>query len=98
MIQGLNHPCGPLLDSLQKFFVLFIELGSPELDAVLQMWPHQGRVEGEDHLPGHILFNTPQDTIGLLGHKGTLLAHDRLTVHQDTQVLLHRVPFQQISP
>jgi len=48
---------------------------------VLQMWLPQGRVEGEDHLPcpaGHALFNIPQDTIGLLGHRGTLLAHGHL--------------------
>jgi len=32
------------------------------------MWPHQGRVEGEEHLPqpaAHTLFNAPQD-IGVL--------------------------------
>jgi len=47
------------------------------------MWPHQGRVEEEDHLPrpaGHTLFNAPQDTIGLRGHKGTLLAHGQPVV------------------
>ncbi|PKU47400.1 hypothetical protein llap_2302 [Limosa lapponica baueri] len=42
------------------------------------MGPHQGRVEGENNLPrpvGHTLPDAPQDTIGLLGHKGTLSAH-----------------------
>ena len=38
------------LDSLQQFPV-FLELGSPELDTALQLWPHQGRAEREDHLP-----------------------------------------------
>ena len=28
----------------------FLELRSPELDTVLQMWPHQGRAEGEVNL------------------------------------------------
>ena len=57
--------------------------------------PHQGRVEGEDHHPqpaGHALPNAPQDTIGLLGHKATLLAHSQPVVHQDIQVLLCRAP------
>ncbi|GAB0178554.1 mitochondrial enolase superfamily member 1 [Grus japonensis] len=47
------------------------------------MWPHQGRGEGEDNLPrpvGQALLNAPQDTIGLLGHEGTLLAHGELVV------------------
>ena len=57
------------------------------------MWPHQGRSEGEDHLllsAGHALFNAPQDTIGLLGHKGTLLTHGQPVLHQDPQVFLCR--------
>ncbi|XP_052556631.1 uncharacterized protein LOC128089357 isoform X2 [Tympanuchus pallidicinctus] len=65
------------------------------------MRSHQGRVEGEDHLPqpaGHALFNAPQDAIGPLGHKGTLLAHGQPVVHQDTQVPLCRAPLQQLIP
>ncbi|NXV14564.1 CAHM6 protein, partial [Cepphus grylle] len=62
----------------------------PERDTGLQMWPHQGRVEGEDDLPPpacHALLDAPQDAIGLLGHKGTLLAHGYPVVHQDSQVI-----------
>jgi len=65
------------------------------------MWPHQGRVDGKDHLPRpacHTLYNAPQDPIGLFGHRGTLLAHGQPVVHQDPQVLLHRAPFQQVIP
>jgi len=54
------------------------------------MCPQQARIEGEDHLPqpaGHDFLNAPQDTIGLLGHKGTLLAHGQPVVLQDPQVL-----------
>ena len=51
MLQDLYHLCGPILDSLDQQFPVFFELQSPELDIVLQMLPHQGRVEGEDHLP-----------------------------------------------
>jgi len=47
--------------------------GEPESYAVLQMWTHRGRVEGEeDQLPhptGHALFNAPKDTTVLLGHE-----------------------------
>jgi len=45
-----------------------------------------------------VFLNTPQDTIGLLGHRGTLLAHSQPVFHQDTQVLLLRSLFQQVSP
>lgn len=53
------------------------------------MWPHQGRVEEEDHLPllpGNALSDASQDTIGFLGHQGPLLAHGHSVVHQDTWV------------
>ena len=33
----------------------------------------RGRVEGVT--AGHSVFSAPQDTTGLLGHRGTLLAH-----------------------
>lgn len=39
-----------------------------------------------------------QDTIGLLGCKSTLLAHVRLAVHQDLQVLLCKTAFQLSGP
>ena len=44
MLQSL-HLRGPLLDSVHSAHV-FLVLGTPELDAVLQMWPYQCRVEG----------------------------------------------------
>jgi len=96
MLQAPNHLCGPPLDSVLKFPVL-LELGGPELDTLLQMSPHQGRVKGKNHFlhpTDHTLSNASQDTIGLLGLKGTLLAHGQPVVHQNTQALLHRAPFQ----
>lgn len=45
MSQAPVHLRCPTLDSLQKCPV-FLELESPELDAVLQTWSHQGRVDG----------------------------------------------------
>jgi len=62
MLQGPHHFCSLPLD-----YKIFLKLGSPEVDTVLQMWPHQVSVEGEDHLPaptGHTLCNAPQDTVG----------------------------------
>ncbi|XP_052520385.1 uncharacterized protein LOC128071565 isoform X3 [Tympanuchus pallidicinctus] len=100
MLQALHHLRGPPLDSFQEIPVFFL-LGSPELDAVLQMRPYQDVVEGEDHLPrpaGHALFSAPQYAIGPLGHKGTLLAHGQPVVHQDTQVPFRRAPLQQVIP
>lgn len=41
--QAPDHLYGSLLDSLQEFPV-FCELMSSELDRVLHVWPHQGRV------------------------------------------------------
>jgi len=38
MLQSPHHPCSPLLDSLQQLLI-FLEVGSPELDRVLQMGP-----------------------------------------------------------
>ncbi|PKU35685.1 hypothetical protein llap_14008 [Limosa lapponica baueri] len=100
MLQAPNHLRSPLLYPLQQFPVL-LELGSPERDTALQMGSHQGRAEGEDNLPrpaGHTLPDAPQDAIGLLGHKDTLLAHGRPVVHQDSQVFLLRGVLQQVSP
>ena len=57
----------------------------------------QSRREEPPRPAGHTLFNAPQDTTSLLGHKGTLPAHGQPAVHQDTQVLLHRAHFQQVS-
>jgi len=40
---------------------------------VFQMWPLQGRAEGQDHLPrpaSHAFFNAPQITIGFLWPPG----------------------------
>ena len=64
------------------------------------MWPHRGRVEGEENVfcpAGHALWNAPRAAIGLLGHKGTLMAPDRPTGHQGTHVPLQRAPLQQVS-
>ncbi|PKU44305.1 hypothetical protein llap_5392 [Limosa lapponica baueri] len=64
------------------------------------MGPPQGRVEGQDDLPppaGHTLPDAPQHAIGLLGHKGTVLAHGHPVIHQDSQVFLLRAAPQQVS-
>jgi len=45
-----EHLCGPPLDPLQQLYS-FLLLGASGLDVVLQMQPHEGRVEGDSHLP-----------------------------------------------
>ena len=49
MLQVPSYLCGPPLDPLQQLPV-FLVLGAPDLDAVLQMGPHKGRVERDNHL------------------------------------------------
>jgi len=63
MFRPLDHFCGPALDALQQVYVSPV-LRTPHLDAVLQVSPHQHRVEGQDHLPppaGHASFDAVQD-------------------------------------
>lgn len=65
-------------------------LGSPELDTVLQMRPHQCWIEREGSpppIPGSIPPNAAQDTISLPCYKGTLLTRVQLGVYQDLHVL-----------
>jgi len=88
---SLHHLCGPTLDYLQQFLV-FLELRSPQLDTVLQIWPHH-RITSCP--AGHTLCNGLQDPIDL-GHEGKLLAHGQPVVHQESQDLLHRA-FQQVK-
>jgi len=70
--------------SMRSLSVLY--QGALSWDTVLQVRLDQGRVEGEDPLPwpaGDAPFNAPQDSIDLLGHRGTLLAHCQ-PVYQET--------------
>ena len=70
------------------------------MDVILQIGPHEGKVEGNNHLPlltGHSSFDAPQDTVGLQGCKCMLLAHVQLFVDQDPQVLLYRAALSEFS-
>ncbi|KAK4811172.1 hypothetical protein QYF61_019803 [Mycteria americana] len=90
------QPCDqyPLLLTPGLVVVLvhvFLVLGTPKLDAVLQVGSQESGVEGENHLPrpaGHASFDAAQDTIGFLGCECTLLAHVQFFIHQYPQVLL----------
>jgi len=73
----------------------------PELNTVLEVRPHQCRVQGQDHLPtaaGHTIPDTSQDAAGLLGHLGTLLAHVHPAVNQHPKVLFLWTAFQPLFP
>lgn len=72
-------------------------LEGPELDIGLQVWPHQCRTEGKDHLSwltGSILPNAAQDPISPLSSKSTLLTHVQLGDHLDPQTLFCQVSCQ----
>ena len=71
---------------------MLLVLRTPALGTRLQMGPHEGRVEGDDLLlpDDHLCFVAAQDAVGHLGCKCALLAHIKLLVHQNLQVLLHR--------
>jgi len=73
----------------------------PKLNTVLEVQPHQFRVQADDHLPtpaGHTIPGTSQDAIDLLGHLGTLLAHVQLSVNQHPQVVFNGAAFSHSSP
>ena len=58
LLQPSGHLSDPPLDPLQQLSV-FLILGAPYLDTVLQMGPHKSRIEGDNHLPlpaGHPFF------------------------------------------
>ena len=49
-----------------------------QIHAVIQVRPHQGKIEGQDHLPqpaDRSYFDVVQDTVAFLFCKGALLAH-----------------------
>ena len=84
---GLLH--GPALDLLQWLHILPV-LEAPDLDTVLQMGPHKGRIEEDNPFPfpaDYPSVDAAWDTVGLLGCESTLLAHIQLFFHQDPQVL-----------
>lgn len=82
MLQSLTYLHDLSLNLLQYIHTTHV-LGSPELDPALKM-SHQRWIEGKDHfplLPGDAFPSTTHETVGLLCHRGTLLAHDQLVVH-----------------
>ena len=65
-------------------------LEAPDLNAVLQIGPHEDGVETVNHFPrsaGHPFSDVAKDTVGLLGCKHTLLAHINFFINKDPKVL-----------
>ncbi|KAJ7408791.1 hypothetical protein BTVI_58562 [Pitangus sulphuratus] len=60
------------------------------------------RVQEDYHFPsspaGQIIFDTGQDSVGLLDHLDTMLAPVQLAVDQHTQVLFYQAVFQPLFP
>ena len=50
VLQHSDNLCGPPLDPVQQLHI-FPVLGDPNLDTVLQMGPHEGRVKRDNQLP-----------------------------------------------
>ncbi|KAK4831254.1 hypothetical protein QYF61_016486 [Mycteria americana] len=100
LLQTLHQLRCPSLDTLQHLNVSLVVRG-PKLNTVVEVRPHQCRVQGHDHSPspaGHATSDTSQDAIGFLGHLGTLLAHIQLAVNQHPQVLFCQAAFQPLFP
>ncbi|KAK4811654.1 hypothetical protein QYF61_022747 [Mycteria americana] len=99
LLQTLPQLRCPSLDTLQHLNVSLVR--GPKLNTAFEVRPHQCQVQGDDHFPspaGHAIFDTSQDTIGFLGHLGTLLAHIQAAVNQHPQVLLCLAAFQPLFP
>ena len=76
---------GPPLDSLQQLDI-FPVLRASDLNAVLQIEPHKGRVEEDNdllHPAGYLSSGGTQYTIGLPGCKCTLLAPVKYFTNQN---------------
>ncbi|KAK4818014.1 hypothetical protein QYF61_004127 [Mycteria americana] len=100
VLQTLHQLRCPSLDTLQHLNVLLVVRG-PKLNTVLEVRPHQCRVQGHDHFPtpaGHTIPDISQNAVGFLGHLGSLLAHVQPAVNQHAQVLFLRAAFQALLP
>jgi len=100
VFHSVNHFCGPLVDALQQVHVLPV-LRIPHLGTVLQVCPHQCRIEVQDHLPrpaAHASLDAAQDKVGFLGCESTLLAHVQFAIHQYPQVLFGRAALNPSIP
>lgn len=101
VFQTLHQFCSPSLDMVQGLNV-FLEVRGPKVNTVLDVRPHQSRVQGDDHLPspaGYTIPDTSQDAAGLLlGHLGTLPVHVQLSIDQHSQILFLCIAFQPLCP
>ena len=63
----------------------FPVLETPDSDIVLQMGPHKGRAEEDNHLPcpaGYPCSDVAQDIISLAVCSNTVLAHIKFSIHR----------------
>jgi len=100
VLQPSDHLCGPPVDLLQELHVLLV-LGSPELEALVQVGSHQSGVEMQNHLArpaDHASFDAAQDTVGLLGCKSTFLSYVQVFIHLYPQVLFDRTALHPFIP
>ncbi|KAK4831815.1 hypothetical protein QYF61_019245 [Mycteria americana] len=91
LLQTLHQLRCPSLDTLQHLNVSLVVRG-PKLNTIVEVRPHQCRVQGHDHFPspaGHAIPDTSQDAIGFLDHLGSLCAHVHPAIDQPSQLSSH---------
>lgn len=89
----------PSLNNFQDLNI-FLVVRSPQLNTAIEVLPHRGRVQGDDHLPvpaGNTVSYASQDATELLGHLGTLLTHVQLSVGLHLRLVSLTV-FQPLCP
>lgn len=101
VLQPSDQLHGPYLDLFQEVHALSV-LGTPGLDAVLQVQSHEGGAEGQNPLSSAVptALDAAQGTIGFVGCKCTLPGHAELLISHHPQVLLLRAaifPSQPVS-
>ncbi|TRZ10472.1 hypothetical protein HGM15179_016638 [Zosterops borbonicus] len=84
-------------EELKQKWLKVIHLAVKELDMALEVQPRASLVQGDNPCPcpaSLIAADTGQDTTGLLGHLGPLLALVQLLSNQHSQILFHQAAFQ----
>lgn len=92
MLHPSDHLLGPPVDLLQQLSI-FLVLGTPVLNTVLPVGPHEDRVERNNYVPlpdGLLSFGASQDTISFSGLDCILLARVKFFIYQNCQALLCR--------
>lgn len=96
LLQHSHHLCHLSLEQLSRVPALHI-MQTSELNAILLMWPHEGRTQGDNLLPhpsGHSFFDAAQLAFWTASaHWWLRESLSNTRIHQNPQVLLCRSAF-----